>query len=300
MFHFPISGVTTYWWLPAAVAFVVSALASTGGLSGAFLLLPFQVSVLGFSGPAVTPTNYIFNVVAIPSGVYRYYREKRMVWSLVAAIIIGTLPGIFIGAVIRIKYLADPRAFKMFVALVLLYIGSRLVIDLLRKPAPKPNGNNASGRPFQVGGQFLNLKRVGYSFEGCEYCVSTWGLLLLSFLVGIVGGAYGIGGGAIIAPFLVAVFRLPVHTTAGASLLGTFVSSVCGVLLYTAMAPFYASSGLAISPDWMLGGLFGLGGMGGMYLGARLQKRLSARLIKTILMLMLLSIAVKYVMEVVR
>jgi uncharacterized protein len=299
MMHFPISGVDTFWWLPVAVAFVVSALASTGGLSGAFLLLPFQVSVLGFVGPAVTPTNYIFNVVAIPSGVYRYYREKRMVWSLVAAIIIGTLPGIFIGALIRIKYLADPKAFKLFVALVLLYIGSRLVLDLLRKAAPKTPVSLA-GKPFQVFNQTFNLKRVGYDFEGHKYHVPTWGLLLLSFLVGIVGGAYGIGGGAIIAPFLVAVFRLPVHTTAGASLLGTFVSSVVGVLFYTALAPFYASSGLAIAPDWALGALFGVGGAAGMYLGACLQKRLSARLIKTILMLMLLSISVRYFVEVVR
>ena len=33
-----------------------------GGVSGAFLLLPFQVSVLGFTSPAVSPTNLIFNI----------------------------------------------------------------------------------------------------------------------------------------------------------------------------------------------------------------------------------------------
>jgi hypothetical protein len=303
MMHFPISGVDTYWWLPVAVAFCVSTLASTGGLSGAFLLLPFQVSFLGFIGPAVTPTNLIFNVVAIPSGVYRYYREKRMIWSLVAAIIIGTLPGIFIGAIVRIKYMQDPRIFKLFVALVLLYIGSRLVMDLLRKSPPPcnpPLKRGGRGGSFSVTNQFMNLKTVGYEFEGCKYEVPTWGILLLSFLVGIIGGTYGIGGGAIIAPFLVAVFRLPVHTTAGASLLGTFVSSVAGVLFFTAIAPFYASTGLAITPDWLLGGMFGVGGAFGMYLGARLQKRLSARLIKAILMILLLSISVRYMVEVVR
>ena len=41
---FPASGVETPIWVPPAVAFVVSAVTSTGGVSGAFLLLPFQVS----------------------------------------------------------------------------------------------------------------------------------------------------------------------------------------------------------------------------------------------------------------
>jgi len=80
MFTFPVSGVETYWWLPALVAFLISFFTSMGGLSGAFILLPFQVSVLGFSTPAVTPTNLVYNIIAIPGGVYRFIRGKQMVW----------------------------------------------------------------------------------------------------------------------------------------------------------------------------------------------------------------------------
>ena len=40
-----------------AAAFVISAMATPAGISGAVLLLPFQVSVLGTPSPAVTPTN---------------------------------------------------------------------------------------------------------------------------------------------------------------------------------------------------------------------------------------------------
>jgi len=38
-------------------AFLISALTTPAGISGAVLLLPFQVSVLGMPGPSVTPTN---------------------------------------------------------------------------------------------------------------------------------------------------------------------------------------------------------------------------------------------------
>ena len=38
------------------------------GVSGAVLLLPFQLSVLHVPSPAVTPTNLLFNVAATPGG----------------------------------------------------------------------------------------------------------------------------------------------------------------------------------------------------------------------------------------
>ncbi|MBN1211161.1 MAG: sulfite exporter TauE/SafE family protein [candidate division Zixibacteria bacterium] len=286
------SGVETYWWLPVVVAFGISALTSTGGISGAFVLLPFQVSVLGFTGPAVSPTNLIYNIVAIPSGVWRYHKEKRMVWPLAWVTIIGTLPGVFIGALVRIKYLPDPVSFKFFAGLVLLYLGVRLILDLIKrgKPQTKTKIVNFDVKPLE-----FNFKRIGFEFNGRAYYAGTLPLAALSFVVGIIGGTYGIGGGAIIAPFFVAVFGLPVYTVAGAALLGTFITSVAGVLFYTVIAPFYADTGLAITPDWLLGLMFGLGGAAGIYLGARMQKFIKENFIKLLLVIIILFVAGKYI-----
>ena len=100
--HFPVADIEVFPLVPVAVAFVVSAITSMGGVSGAFVLLPFQVSVLGFTGPAVTPTNHLFNVVGIPSGVWRYARERRMLWPLTLLILTGTVPGVVAGSLARI------------------------------------------------------------------------------------------------------------------------------------------------------------------------------------------------------
>ncbi len=80
---FPVSGVETPIRLPPLVAFVVSLFTSMAGVSGAFLLLPFQMSVLHFESPSVNPTNMVYN---IPGGVYRYLREGRLVrpWPTIA------------------------------------------------------------------------------------------------------------------------------------------------------------------------------------------------------------------------
>jgi hypothetical protein len=111
----------------------------------------------------------------------------------------------------------------------------------------------------------------------------------------MVGGVYGIGGGAIIAPFFVAIFRLPIYTVAGATLMGTFVTSIAGVVFYQLVAPWYA--GQAVAPDWLLGGLFGLGGLLGMYCGARLQRFVPALWLKVMLGALLLYVAVKYLLD---
>jgi uncharacterized membrane protein YfcA len=58
-------------------AYVIAVVATPAGISGAVLLLPFQVSVLGTPSPAVTPTNLLYNVIATPGALYRYWRQKQ-------------------------------------------------------------------------------------------------------------------------------------------------------------------------------------------------------------------------------
>ncbi len=313
--YFPTSGVEVSPLIPLAVSFVVSFFTSMGGVSGAFLLLPFQVSVLGFTSPAVSSTNLVFNIVAIPSGVYRYIREGRMTWPVAWVTIFGTLPGVFIGAIIRIKYLPDPKRFKLFMGCVLLYIALRLLLDLRGKinqerskakeiedrfrersrEMRKALGTGEMQNPV-ISTLRFSLTECVYEFYGEHFSFNTVSLFALAFAVGIVGGTYGIGGGAIIAPFLVAIFHLPIYTIAGAALLGTFLTSIAGVIFYAMIAPLYAHTGLLIAPDWMLGALFGAGGFLGMYCGARLQKYFPARLIKLVLALTILYLGMSYLL----
>jgi uncharacterized membrane protein YfcA len=311
--HFPVSGVEISPLIPLVVSFIVSFFTSMGGISGAFLLLPFQMSVLGFTSPAVSSTNLVFNIIAIPSGVYRYIREGRMAWPLAWIIILGTLPGVFIGAAIRINYLPDPKHFKVFMGFVLLYIALRLLLDLRAKTAQDKSKTEEIEKSFRersarmrkavAAGETRNpvirttrfsLTEYAYEFYGEKFSFNTITLSAFAFAVGIVGGIYGVGGGAIIAPFLVAFFHLPIYTIAGATLFGTFITSIAGALFYALIAPLYASTGLMIAPDWMLGALFGVGGFLGMYCGARLQKFFPARFIKGILTLILLFLALTY------
>ena len=292
---FPVAGIEVNPIIPLAVAFVVSFLTSMGGVSGAFMLLPFQVSFLGYTAPSVSATNQVFNIVAIPSGVYRYIREGRMLWPLTWAVIIGTLPGVFIGAWVRIKYLPDPKNFKLFVGLVLFYIGFRLLLDVVRnKRRPRASGRSQkSEKRHAIKIIESSIRQVKFDYDGETHQFSPLVIYAICFLVGIIGGIYGIGGGAIVAPFFVAIVGLPVYTVAGAALMGTFITSLAGVAFYQYLSLVYTN--MAVAPDWLLGALFGIGGFFGMYLGARTQKYVPARAIKSILCCSVLFVALRYI-----
>lgn len=292
---FPVSGVSVNPLVPFAVAFLVSFFTSMGGVSGAFLLLPFQMSFLGYTAPSVSATNHVFNIVAIPSGVYRYIREGRMLWPLTWAVIVGTLPGVFIGAWARIVYLPDSKNFKLFVGMVLFYIGWRLLRDVVidQTLSRSPPNSDRPGQMHIVRVTTTSFSRVCFDYNGLNYSFSPVVVYGICFLVGIIGGVYGIGGGSIVAPFFVTIVGLPVFTIAGAALMGTFVTSVAGVAFYQLLSVFYPH--MSVEPDWLLGLLFGAGGMLGMYLGARAQKWVSGRVIKGILTFCVLFAALKYI-----
>ena len=287
---FPVAGIKTYVFIPPAVAFIISFFTSMAGISGAFLLLPFQMSVLGFTNPSVTSTNFLFNVTGTPGGVYRYIKECRFAWPIALIIVVGIIPGVFVGYFIRILYLPDPRTFKIFVGVVLLLLSLKLLRDLWTgRPAKNERRRQACGGVDNVS---IGWRTGRFDFQGETHFFSTAGLLALSSTVGIVGGIYGIGGGSIIAPFLITVFQLPVYAVAGAVLLGTFASSVAGVTFYS-MVPI---NGTVAGPDWLLGILFGAGGLLGMYFGAKMQKFTSEKWIKLILGLIVFVIAAKYIL----
>ena len=265
---FEVSGVVVPLWLPPLVAFVISFFTSMVGVSGAFLLLPFQMSVLGYVAPSVSATNLVFNLVAIPSGAWRYVRENRMDWRLAWVIAAGTLPGLLAGWWVRVHWLLDPDAFKLFVGIVLLALAIRL---LLKCTYPAGCASTADAQNNR-----LRLMPI----------------FTMALVIGVIGGAYGIGGGSIMAPVLVAVFGLPVRGVAGAALFGTLLTSAAGVAMYQFLP---APPTIETRADWALGILFGLGGAAGMYVGARTQKYVPQRILELGLAVVLALMAGSYV-----
>jgi hypothetical protein len=244
-------------------AYLIAVLTTPAGISGAVLLLPFQVSVLGTPSPTVTPTNLLYNVVATPGALYRYWRQKQTGGRLALLLIAGTLPGVVVGSVIRVELLPGPRVFDLVVAAVLIPLGTWLA--LTRPPAPEDLDRPARPIPAPV-------------------------LAVLAVAVGCVGGIYGLGGGSILAPILIGSGRRPAEV-APAALASTFVTSVAGVITFTILSVHQPGS---VAPDWPTGVALGIGGLAGGYTGARIQSRLPDAMIRRLVGILVIAIGIFY------
>jgi uncharacterized protein len=242
-------------------AFVVAAATVPAGVSGAVLLLPFQVSILGTPSPAVTPTNLIYNVVATPGALWQYWRQGQHGGRLLRPLLAGTLPGVVIGSIVRVELLPGQRPFDVVIALVLLPTGGWLLF----------------GRETSARGRLRALTGVT--------------LVLLAAAVGCVGGIYGIGGGSILAPILIGTGRSP-SEVAPATLASTFLTSIAGVVTFVLLA---TQSHGSISPDWPVGIALGVGGLCGGYAGAHLQPRLPELAVRRLLGVIVLAIGLRYI-----
>ncbi|MFF8395065.1 TSUP family transporter [Streptomyces sp. NPDC016172] len=221
------------------------------GVSGAVFLLPVQLSVFAVPNPAVTPTNLLYNVVAGPGALLRYRRDGALAGPLVRLLVLGTLPGVVLGAVIRVFALPGPRVFRLLVAVLMLPLGTCLIARTLRPARPEERRPEPAPRTVTA----------------------------LALMVGVVGGVYGIGGGSILGPVLVGR-GVPVAKVAPAALASTFATSVVGASTYALLSLAHRGS---IAPDWALGLACGLGGLIGGYLGVRLQPRLPETFLRLLL-----------------
>ena len=246
-----------------AAAFAIAVLATPAGISGAVLLLPFQVSVLGTPSPAVTPTNLLYNVVATPGALYGYWRQGQTGGRLALVLIAGTLPGVIAGSVIRVELLPGPRVFDLVVAAVLLPLGTWLALTL----------------PVRADGEAKKARAVPLPV-----------LIPLAAAVGCVGGIYGIGGGSILAPVLIGTGRPP-REVAPAALASTFVTSVAGVITFLLLSLHQHGP---VAPDWPTGIALGIGGMAGAYTGARIQRYLPDTVIRRVMGILVVAIGARY------
>ena len=129
-------------------------------------------------------------------------------------LIAGTLPGVIAGSVIRVELLPGEDVFDVVVAVVLIPLGCWLA--LTRPPAADVPAGPARVIPVPV-------------------------LVALAVGVGCVGGIYGIGGGAILAPVLIGSGQRA-SVVAPAALASTFVTSVAGVTTFTLLSLYHPES----------------------------------------------------------
>ena len=244
---------------------LIAVVTSPVGISGAVFLLPVQLDVLGIPSPRVTPTNLLFNVVAVPGALVRYRRRAAPFGALSRLLVVGTLPGVIAGAVIRVYLVPGVRPFRIIAGLVLFPLGAFVLA--------RRSGRDEGSQPPKS----MTPGRITVTAAGVD----------------VVAGIYGIGGGSLMGPILVSS-GFTVAAVAPAALASTFITSVVGAIAYTVLGTLESG---AVAPNWTVGFACGLGGLCGGYVGAHLQPRLPERVLQIVLGSLAMALGMAYLAQ---
>jgi uncharacterized membrane protein YfcA len=212
------------------------------GGGGSILAVPLLVYVVGVASPHLAiGTSAIAVAASAAANLIGHARAGTVKWSCAFVFAIAGVIGAAGGAELG-KLVPGGRLLTAFGALMIV-VG----LTMLR---PRKSGGDAD----------VKLTR-----ESMPHLLPR--LLAIGFAVGVLAGFFGIGGGFLIVPGLIAATGMPLINAIGSSL---FAVTAFG--LTTAIS--YAVSGLV---DWPLATLFILGGAIGGVFGIALAHRLAAR-----------------------
>ncbi|USI78630.1 sulfite exporter TauE/SafE family protein [Sphingopyxis sp. USTB-05] len=208
------------------------------GGGGSILAVPLMVYLVGVASPHVAIGTSALAVAAnAASGLAQHARAGTVKWRCgflyAGSGVVGALAGSTIGKAI------DGQKLLFLFALLMLGVG----VLMLR-------GRNNPGIEGAACNRHNAPKVLGYGLG-----------------TGGFSGFFGIGGGFLIVPGLIASTKMPILNAVGTSLV-----AVTAFGLTTAMS--YAMSGLV---DWTLAAIFIVGGLVGGVAGARAARKLSSR-----------------------
>jgi uncharacterized protein len=210
------------------------------GGGGSILAVPLLVYVVGVTSPHVAiGTSAVAVAASAASSLNGHARAGNVKWScalvFAGAGILGAAGGAALG-----KMVEGERLLGLF--------GALMVVVGLTMLRPRASAGNPDVRLTLKSAPRLLPLLVGFGLA-----------------VGTLAGFFGIGGGFLIVPGLIAATAMPLNCAIGSSLVAVTAFGVT-----TAVS--YAASGLV---DWRLAILFILGGAAGGALGIALCARLT-------------------------
>lgn len=212
------------------------------GGGGSILAVPLLVYVVGVGNPHVAIGTAAVAVAAnAAASLFGHARAGTVKWRCASVFAIAGVIGATIGAELGKAF--DGKRLLMLFGLLMIGVG----LSMLRK---RRTAEAPDVRLTQESASIL-LPR----------------LVPIGLGVGLAAGFFGIGGGFLIVPGLIAATAMPLGYAVGTSL-------VVVTALGLATATSYAMSGLV---DWGITGLLVAGGIVGSSIGTLLGRRLAAR-----------------------
>ena len=212
------------------------------GGGGSVLAVPLLVYAVGVESPHIAiGTSAIAVALSALANLIQHARARNVKWGCAGIFAAAGVAGAFLGSSIGKAF--DGQK-------LLLLFGLLMIVIAIFMVSRKGNLGSPGVRLTMNSARKLVPRLTGYGFG-----------------VGMLSGFFGIGGGFLVVPGLMAATDMPILTAVGSSLVSVTAFGIT-------TAANYAVSGLI---DWTIAGLFIGGGIAGGFFGSRVARRLSGK-----------------------
>ena len=281
--------------LPVDVLLVIGMSLAVGfvsglfGIGGGFLMTPLLIFIGVPTSVAVASEAPQIAASAF-TGALAYWRRRAIDLKLAGVLLAGGVVGTGLGVwFFNAMRAAGQLEVVIAVSYVVLLgaIGGIMLTESLKallktKSAPPPR--RASGRSV------IDRLPLKLRFKQSMIYVSAIPLVGLGVFVGFVGAVLGIGGGFLLVPVLVYVFRVPTAVVVGTSLAQILITMLAATVLHATVNA---------SVDVVLAALLMLGGSIGAQFGVRAGQKLRGEQLRLLLALLLLAVGARFLVELV-
>ena len=245
------------------------------GAGGGFIFVPALLLIFHMNPDVAAGTGLVIVLINSISGVIGYAKQGRISYRTGIFLGIGALPGSLLG--VWLLQIYSSNYFYVVLATLLVSLGvflfaSNSPLSILKKKKTlqidREGGNHAEE----------SMSEVSAAIEKPNIPLK-W-LVPIGFIMGVLSSYLGIGGGWLLVPILIYVFRVSTHYATATSIFALTLYSSVGVISQM----FYSSI------DWLTVLWGGAGVIIGSQIGVVLSQKLPGKVIIQMLSILLMVI----------
>ncbi|TDQ41207.1 sulfite exporter TauE/SafE family protein [Aureibacillus halotolerans] len=233
------------------------------GAGGGFLFVPLLLLIFGLPPQMAAGTGLAVVFMSSFFGVFAYRKQHRILYKEGIILSAGAIPGTFLGSALLRNLSGD--FFHYIFALLLLSVGLFL---LVKRPPERALPQRQGVR-----------EEVSATLEASP----NWLMLFLVGLgIGVLSSFFGIGGGWLLVPLLIYMFKVDSHKATATSIFALAIYSLVGMI----------SPMMHGDIDWSIVLWSGIGVILGSQLGVIVSRLLNAKWITRMLATVALVVGV--------
>ncbi|MBF0337244.1 MAG: sulfite exporter TauE/SafE family protein [Nitrospirae bacterium] len=239
------------------------------GAGGGFLVVPVLIIFYKFLPHYAVGTSMIIVFLNALSGTFAYVSQRRIDYEIGIKYSVVAIPGVIIGAVLALNISINTfyAIFAMLLtvmAYVLIFVNDFCLVREKVDDLPLRRTLRDS-----FGTTYVYSPDMAIGFSG-------------SFIVGIISGLLGLGGGIIHVPFMNFI-GMPLHVATATSHFIIVITSFFGLVTFLGLG--------AVNVDYAV--VLGIGSILGAYYGARASIKTHSEMLKKIIAVLLVLLSIK-------